>query len=82
MKAKILTVVAVTTMTLGLLGAPAHGHPGPPEHDHFLHVPGNDLVVQVGPPICDVPELHLAFHKFHSNVHVGEPPTTITGVLC
>ena len=82
MKAKILTAAAVATMTLGLLAAPAHGHPGPAEHDHFLDVPGNDMVVQFGPKVCSSTQLHRAFHNFHSNVHVAaQNPTTVAMVV-
>lgn len=82
MKVKIFAAAAVATMAFGLLGTPAHGHAPPPEHHHFLDVPGNDKVVQVGPRVCGSPQLHLAFHKFHSNVHVGQPPTSLSGQVC
>jgi hypothetical protein len=60
---------------------------GVPNHNHFLTTPGNGSVVQVGPHVCDNPEvLHDAFHKFHSNVHTGSPTAvgdlTVTAVLC
>lgn len=52
---------------------------GVPNHDHFLTT-GSGSVVQVGPPVCDNPEvLHDAFHNFHENVHTGAP-TAVGGV--
>lgn len=82
MRARILTGVVVVVMAIGLMGAPAHGHQSPADHDHFLTVPGNGSVVQVGPRVCELPHLHWAFHKFHTNVHVGQPPTAISPVFC
>lgn len=82
MKAKILAATAAATLTMGFLSAPAYGHAAPPEHNHYLDVPGNELVVQIGPRVCGTPQLHLAFHKFHSNVHVGLPPTDVSAQFC
>lgn len=58
---------------------------GVPAHDHFLTT-GNGDVVQVGPRVCTNPDLHDAFHNFHSNIHLGSPRfvggLTITVVFC
>ena len=68
---------------LGVLGgsvATAHAD-GVPNHDHFLTTPGQGNVVQVGPHVCDNPEvLHDAFHNFHENVHTGSP-TGVGGLV-
>lgn len=64
----------MVSVAFGLVAGSAHAT-GVPTHDHFLNVPGNDSVVQVGPPVCDNPDLHDAFHNFHANVHTGSPKT-------
>ena len=72
------------SVAFGIAASAGHASP-PPNHDHFLNVAGNDQVVQVGPPVCDNPDLHHAFHKFHSNVHVGTPTDqglVVTAILC
>ncbi len=48
---------------------------GVKRHDHFLQKPNGDLV-QVGPHVCDNPNLHEAFHNFHRHVHTGSPTST------
>ena len=40
-----------------------------PQHRHFVRTPAGDLV-EVGPRLCDNPELQRAFNQFHNNVHV------------
>ena len=37
-------------------------------HRHFVE--NNQGLVQVGPRVCDNPDLQRAFNQFHSNVHV------------
>lgn len=50
---------------------------GAPNHSHFLTTPGSGNVVQVGPRVCENPDvLHHAFHQFHANVHNGAPTDT------
>jgi hypothetical protein len=71
-----------------LLGTTTTAHAGGvPNHNHFLTTPGNGSVVQVGPHVCDNPEvLHGAFHEFHANVHTGAPTAVgdlaVSAVLC
>jgi len=76
MTRKLFGAAAAACVAVGLLASPAYGHAPPPEHNHFLTVPGNDTVVQVGPHVCGSPVLHDAFHNFHNNVHLGEPTDT------
>lgn len=77
-----LTVAAGATV-VGMAGSA--GASGVPTHDHFLTT-GSGNVVQVGPRVCANPDLHDAFHNFHSNVHTGAPTQvaglTITRTLC
>lgn len=44
-------------------------------HDHYL-VQADGTEIQVGPRVCDNPNLHEAFHNFHSHVHTGSPTST------
>ena len=38
-----------------------------PPHRHFVDTPGGR--VEVGPRVCDNPNLQRAFNQFHNNVH-------------
>ena len=40
-----------------------------PRHRHFVNTPAG--LVEVGPRICDDPNLQRAFDQFHNNVHVA-----------
>ena len=40
-----------------------------PRHRHFISTPSGDLV-EVGPNLCDNPNLQNAFNQFHNNIHV------------
>ena len=39
-----------------------------PAHRHFVRTGSGDLV-EVGPRVCDNPNLQKAFNQFHNNVH-------------
>lgn len=39
-----------------------------PRHRHYVHTPAG--LVEVGPNVCDDPNLQRAFNQFHNNVHV------------
>jgi hypothetical protein len=39
-----------------------------PPHRHFVRTPAGDLV-EVGPRVCDNPNLQAAFNQFHNNIH-------------
>lgn len=39
-----------------------------PRHRHFISTP--DGLVEVGPRLCDNPNLQGAFNQFHNNIHV------------
>ena len=76
---KVVRLVAVASLvSVGLVtsaaGSTSAG--GVPAHDHF-QVTANGSVVQIGPHVCDNPDvLHAAFHNFHANVHQGAPTGT------
>jgi hypothetical protein len=40
-----------------------------PRHRHFVKTPAG--LVEVGPRVCDDPNLQRAFDQFHNNVHVA-----------
>jgi len=43
-------------------------------HRHFLVVAGSDppvYVAEIGPDLCDKPNLQNAFNQFHNNLHVA-----------
>jgi len=42
-----------------------------PPHRHFVETPGG--LVEVGPRVCDNPNLQAAFNQFHNNVHAVSP---------
>ena len=39
-------------------------------HRHFVKTPDGTLV-EIGPRICDNPNLQKAFNQFHNNIHVA-----------
>ena len=41
-----------------------------PRHRHFVRTESGSLV-QVGPDLCDNPNLQNAFNQFHNNIHVA-----------
>ena len=41
-----------------------------PHHRHWIQTPDGGLV-QVGPLVCDDPDLQEAFNQFHNNLHVA-----------
>jgi hypothetical protein len=73
-----LRYLIVLTMVMGLLGAGATvalADPNLPDitpHRHFIQKEDGSLV-QVGPRVCDDPNLQHAFNQFHSNIHVPVP---------
>jgi hypothetical protein len=40
-----------------------------PKHRHYIKTATGDLV-EVGPRLCDNPDLQRAFNQFHNNIHV------------
>ena len=65
-----LLVLVVLTGMLGIAGV-AIADPGlsnVPAHRHFVKTPDGGMV-QVGPRLCDNPNLQHAFNQFHANIH-------------
>ncbi len=48
--------------------------PDVPPHRHFIVKPTGEWV-EVGPRVCDNPQLQEGFNQFHHNVHLGTPNT-------
>jgi hypothetical protein len=40
-----------------------------PAHRHYVNTPNG--LVEVGPRVCDNPELQRAFNQFHNNIHAA-----------
>jgi hypothetical protein len=72
----IVAVLCIVGMVLWGTGAAV----AVPPHKHCMRTPVS--WVEVGPRVFDHPHLHdTAFHNFHNNIHVGDVPTTIVGIL-
>jgi hypothetical protein len=41
-----------------------------PAHRHWISLE-NGMKIQVGPSVCDNPNLQQAFNQFHNNLHVS-----------
>ncbi len=40
-----------------------------PPHRHYVNTPSGP--VEVGPRVCDNPNLQRAFNQFHNNIHIA-----------
>jgi len=78
MKRRITTLVAATALAMGAMSGTAFAEgphvPGPPSHEHSLVTPGNGIEVQIGPPVCRVPQSERGARNFHLRVHSFGPP--------
>jgi hypothetical protein len=69
----VLKKILVLTVLTGLLGTAGVALADPnitsnvPKHRHFIEKDG--LRVEVGPRLCDNPNLQGAFNQFHVNLH-------------
>ena len=43
-----------------------------PKHRHYVKQPDGTLV-EVGPRLCDNPQVQRAFNQFHNNIHAVSP---------
>jgi hypothetical protein len=48
--------------------------PDVPAHRHW-QLTGNGTWAEVGPRVCDNPNVQAGFNQFHVNVHLGTPNT-------
>lgn len=62
----LLGLVAVSTVTADT------NLPDIPAHRHYIVQPDGTMT-EVGPNVCDKPNLQNAFNQFHSNLHFAVP---------
>lgn len=88
MKRRLTTLVAAMELAMAAMSGTAFAQGpapvlGPPTHEHSLTTPGNGQVVQIGPPVCRVPQAERGARNFHLKVHsviVGAAPVTKAGL--
>jgi hypothetical protein len=71
MKAR-LVLALVSIAALLILAATSLADPNlgnVPAHRHWIATPAG--MVEVGPRLCDNPDLQSAFNQFHNNIHVA-----------
>src|SRR5687768_12413910 len=76
-----LRVIPVLVGTvIGFLAGPSSADPNlvnVPTHRHWLGDPANG--VQIGPRVCDNPNVQQAFNQFHFNIHHSFIPPAAGG---
>jgi hypothetical protein len=85
MRRLVFLALLVGALAVGLFLMPGVGAADPDlndvaAHRHFLVVgSGASLkyLAQVGPDVCDHPDLQSAFNEFHNNLHVATPGDAI-----
>jgi hypothetical protein len=73
MKARLAVGVAASMAAILIAVATSRADPNlkdVPAHRHFVRTESGSLV-EVGPRVCDDPNLQRAFDQFHNNVHVA-----------
>ena len=73
MKKRLAVAVVASVAAIFLSVATSRADPkltNVPKHRHYVKTASGDLV-EVGPRVCDNPELQRAFNQFHNNVHVA-----------
>jgi hypothetical protein len=80
MKARIVFGLLIIAVATGVTATTSFGDPGLPDvpaHRHWLGDPENG--VQIGPRLCDNPNLQKAFNQFHFNIHHSFIPPAAGG---
>jgi hypothetical protein len=67
----ILIAIAAVLMTAAI-GLADPGLTDVPAHRHWVSTPAGELV-EVGPRVCDNPNVQEAFNQFHNNLHALTP---------
>jgi hypothetical protein len=72
MRKRVVYGLIVCIMTILLTATTSLADPNLsdiPHHRHWIQTP--DGLVQVGPLVCDNPDLQEAFNQFHNNLHIA-----------
>jgi hypothetical protein len=72
MKKRLVFGLVSIAVLLGVTAATGIADPDlttVPPHRHWLGDPANG--VQIGPRVCDNPNLQNAFNQFHNNLHIA-----------
>jgi hypothetical protein len=80
MKARIVFGLLIIAVVTGVTATTSFGDPGLPDvppHRHWLGDPADG--VQIGPRVCDNPNVQQAFNQFHFNVHHSFIPPAAGG---
>jgi hypothetical protein len=72
----IAGLAGVMTLALGSVAGTALAVP---PHRHCMLTPQGH--VELAPGVVENAPHNIAFHEFHSHVHVGNPPTTIIPIF-
>jgi hypothetical protein len=73
LKMRALLASVLLVVLVGLSAATAAADPNlnnVPAHRHFITLTGGERI-EVGPRVCDYPDLQQAFNQFHNNLHVS-----------
>jgi hypothetical protein len=71
-----MRALLASVLLVGLIGLSAMTATADPNlrnvtpHRHWIKLTSGELV-QVGPRVCDNPDLQAAFNQFHNNLHVS-----------
>ena len=72
-KLALVMVAGIAATVFAVRTSRADPHPtNIPKHRHYIATPTGSLV-EVGPNVCDNPDLQRAFNQFHNNVHAVSP---------
>jgi hypothetical protein len=80
MRARLVFGLVIVGMTLGLTATTGIADPGlvnVPPHRHWLGDPADG--VQIGPRLCDNPNVQKGFNQFHFNIHHSFIPPAAGG---
>jgi hypothetical protein len=73
MRARLVLAIGIIPVVLVMASA-SFADPNLPNvtpHRHWLGDPANG--VQIGPKVCDNPNVQQAFNQFHNNAHIATP---------
>ena len=80
MKRLVIGLVSIAVLVVGITATASFADPNLPNvppHRHWLGDPANG--VQIGPRVCDNPNVQQAFNQFHFNIHHSFIPPAAGG---